>query len=110
MIERFSISAIELLVLLKGVMDAAKHPDIGYADPHFSLEQLIERYNRKDVSISVADLESCLWSLNMLTELNIPIWHPEKRSFDGFLTKMIDPPFYFDKHYNVIKMNKKGGS
>lgn len=110
--DKFNISVLDALILIKGMLDANEHPKIGYADPYISLQEILMRFDQTFIPISRPDLESCLWSLNMLDEEVGKIWHPLGRPFNSFIASMLKYPYKFDREYNQIvsslEKKKKG--
>lgn len=94
------ISILDLVIILDNIYRAAKHKDIGFEDPRETMTSFIFRMDRK-VSLYTEDIESGLWSCNLLNEKG-KFRHPKDWTFEKFLEKMLSGD-KFNKDYNYIE-------
>lgn len=97
------ITVLDLVVLLDNVFRAAKELDIGFEDPRETLEMFVSRMN-KPIRVYTEDLESSLWSCNLLNE-KLKFRHPKGIDFDEFLKRVLRGDT-FNKDYNYIEGEK----
>jgi hypothetical protein len=97
------ISALDLVVILDNVYRASLDKDIGFEDPRETLQSFLVRTN-KMFRVYTEDVESGLWSCNLLSEKG-KFRHPRGWSFDEFLLKILRGDT-FNKDYNFIEGDK----
>lgn len=97
------ISALDLVVILDNVYQAAKEKDIGFEDSRETLSLFLFRMNRL-IRLYTEDVESGLWSCNLLNEKG-KFRHPRGWSFDEFLSRVLRGDT-FNKDYNFIEGEK----
>lgn len=95
---RKTVKALDLAILLYHVHRGAQHNEVGFEDAQESLESLTKALN-KEISIPLQNLESALWSANLLDENN-EFWHPEGLTFDEWVKKAFGK---YDRFYCLLK-------
>jgi hypothetical protein len=99
------ITIYQLIILLNNFCLAIEHPKIGYNDADTSIKDMLERYRRAHVNLSVYELEKLFYACNMMNEEK-KFWHPGKDSFDKFLYD-VSREYKFDKVYNKLEKKKE---
>lgn len=96
----------DLAILWYNIMAAFKEEDLdGWQDINKSYDRFKYTFDRK-VNVSVADLESALWSSNMMAERG-KFWHPEGKNIREFVKKLLRDDQQFDFYYHKIKYRPK---
>ena len=62
-----AVTLRDIMVLLDNVRLGASMPDVGFEDANQTYNSIVTKLNKK-VSLKVSDLESALWSCNLLDE------------------------------------------
>lgn len=99
------VQAIDLGILYANLFLANADPEIGYEHANAPRKRFIKRINRI-VRIRRADLESLLWSANMLFEKG-KFFHPENKEFKKFVSSFQLGEYDYD--FNYFKDGKKRG-
>lgn len=94
------ITIYQLVVLLSNYNKAINHPAIGHLDADMNIKDMLARFKRERIHLSVNMLEKLLYSVNMLKELG-EYWHPTNEPFDKFCYDLIKT-HKFDKEYNKL--------
>lgn len=101
------VRIVDLLVILDNIHRGAAMPKrVGFVDANQSIEELTRSLNRR-VWVKVSDIESGLWSCNLLDEIKHfrdPVF---KRTFQWFLKDILGPGETFNKFFNVIEDESK---
>jgi hypothetical protein len=93
------ITVLDLTILLYNVWLAGQDEHIGFEDPKQTLETFLTKLNRP-LKLTIEDLESALWSCNLLAEKE-KFWHPQRKTCDQFMKLMLSPQGW-NKDYNFI--------
>ena len=94
----------DVVTLLHNLMAGALDEDVGHEDADKTIDDIVSPLNRK-TPVTLAAIESCLWSCNMLDEKQ-KFWDSNGRTFDQFVKDVLSP-YKFDKIYNTIEKRKK---
>lgn len=97
---RIKVSILNLAVLLYNIHKGAAHDKVGFVDADNTLNSLT-RSLEGQISVPTTDLESALWSCNLMCE-NEEFWHPRDETFNQFV-KSVLKGLRFDKKYNIIE-------
>lgn len=92
------IKVIDIMVLLDHVRLGASMPDVGFEDANQTYDSMLRKLN-KVIALPVSDVESALWSANLLDERG-KFSHPEGLTFDEFVSKLKKDTETFNKNYN----------
>lgn len=126
---RYSISLLDMCVLLCNLHRSKQEPNIGYLDSGMTIEELTKKLEVKRVFISKDNLERALYACNMLDELGQKtattddesileekiligecafFWHPNKEPFENFVKNLTqsNKGITFDRKYNLL-LNKR---
>lgn len=88
------------MVLLYNVHRGATINKVGFEDANNTLTSITKSMNA-ELTVSIADLESALWSCNLMNEQE-EFWHPKEETFDQFVRSLLKGR-KFDKKYNTIE-------
>lgn len=99
---RYAISPLEALVLLRNVEAC---PDAN-CDADRTVEELCSEIDTFDGYLTRSVLESALFACNMQHEDKV-FWHPNKWSFDRFVTELLPLDQQFDFYRNTIGEKEK---
>lgn len=99
------ISVTDFAILLYNVFKGSQFYSIGFEDAQHTLDSYIKRFYFHQVKLKVSDIESALWSCNLLDEKN-EFWHPRKKTFKSFCNEILNDS-EFDLRYNYIKDKEK---
>lgn len=100
-----TVSVLDLVCLMGNLRRGAGADELGFEDAAQTLDQITAKLNMM-ISINIDDLQSALWSCNLLNERG-KFWHPKDRTFDEFLKMILGPGEAFDKFYNLILRGRK---
>lgn len=99
--KQIQIKMSDLLVLMYHLQMGASLPAVGFEDADNTINFIMKELQRS-ASFNIHLIESALWSCNLMDELGY-FWHPENRSFNSFLKRMlINKNYKFDKMYNLL--------
>ncbi len=93
---RYKVSPVDALILVYHVT----HCEDAENDADRTIEELINHLDTFGY-IGKGVLESALYCCNMENERR-KFWHPQKRTFDSFLDRMLPNDQKFNKEYNFI--------
>lgn len=105
---KFSLSLLDITVLLYHVNRGAQLKHVGFEDADRSLKEMNELLtaNFAKIPISQGALESALWSCNIMDEQRL-FWSPQGKSFRKWLKHLCDTKqFDFDFFFNTITKRK----
>lgn len=94
------VTGLDLVTLLYHLHKAAETKDIGFEDANNTLDQMSRKLRRVHAWINQSDVESVLWSCNLMDEKG-EFWSPRGETLDAFLKRVA--PEGFHKVYNTIK-------
>lgn len=98
------ISTLQATILLYHLVKGAEVKEVGFEDLDHTMGELRTGLERR-IPIPRSVLESCLWSCNLMGEIN-QFWHPDKKKYKDFIAEFAGPGEEFDLLYNLFK--KKG--
>jgi hypothetical protein len=106
--KQYRLSILDVATLLFHVHRGAQHPEVGFEDAERTIERLTRELFNKRVIVGRDQLQSALWSCNLLDEQK-EFWSPHGEQFDKFVHRLLTTnmplqPIYFDKTYNLIKI------
>jgi hypothetical protein len=105
---------LDAMTLLYNVYRGNASSEVGYEDCNQPLKTLVANFSKRRVDVKQDDLESALWSGNLLDEqalLTGGFWSPTGESFDEFVRRLLKssghPDASFNKDYNQITKQQK---
>lgn len=102
---RKEVSLLDLATLSFNIERAALNPQIGFEDYDKTKKELLRGLERH-TEISTRDLESALWSCNLLNEKGL-FFSPTALTFQEFVKGFLDPGEMFDERYNYFRKVKR---
>jgi hypothetical protein len=97
------ISINDLIVLVHNVVTAEQNKHVGFEHHGRTLKDMLKVLNRR-ARIRVSDLESALWSANLLDEQG-KFWHMYGKTFEEWV-KELNKEGVFEREYNWFKENR----
>jgi hypothetical protein len=95
------VRLMDIVTLLHNMHEGARHKDVGFEDTMETLGSLTGKLNRQMVWVDPSNLESCLWSCNLMEEQK-QFWDVKGRTFEEFLIQLIGVD-RFDRFYNTVE-------
>ncbi len=102
-----TLSLREAMILLCNIYRAKQDAEIGFEHAVKTIEELCAPLEAHKVELTVTDIESALWSCQLLDEKG-EFWHPFGRSFDEFLKDISEEKF--NKFYCWFERYGKTGN
>lgn len=103
--QTISISLRESLILLDNIYRANQDSEIGFEHAVKTIEDLVAPMEAARVELNLTDIESALWSCQLLDEKGA-FWHPQGKTFDEFLKEISEEEF--NKFYCWFEKYGKG--
>jgi hypothetical protein len=105
--QKIQIRPLDLAILIQNILKGADHSEVGFEDPNHTVQSFVKQINEQVVNVDLRDLESALWSSNLLNEIGE--WqHPFGKNFEKWLKDdILGPELRFDSFYNTIEFRKE---
>lgn len=100
------IRPVDFYGLVAAALQAAANPKIGFEHVSKTQAEFFQNLETGYITISYRELESLLYSANMLSEREAFI-HPLGLTFDETLGKVLFPKEKFNKDLNIIELRRK---
>jgi hypothetical protein len=97
----FPITVSDIVTLIHNIKEGSKNNNVGYEDANTPLAMLIKYLERKPVYIRKDNLESALWSCNLMDE-DGKFWDHSDRKFEEVL-KSMHLHKRFNRQYNTVE-------
>ncbi len=102
---KYSVSLIDLGLLIYYAYVAAEHPEIGNNHAYATTEGLVKGQLNRSTLITRDALEAALYNANILDEHGL-FWHPHFKDFKTLVASLLHTNttgIYFDDFYNLIR-------
>ena len=93
------VGVLDLVTMLDHIYRGAKHPEVGFEDIDHTLQSISTSFD-KELRMLRSDVESALWSANLLNDLGL-FKHHKGYEFDYWVKKTF-PKYRFDKGLNLL--------
>lgn len=93
----FKLNLLDCLVLLNSICTYKEADN----DADQTVSEMVRRLEQNEIWVPKTIFESGLYCCNMQDEEK-DFWHPQGKSFDTFLAKVIPKKMKFDKMYNLV--------
>ena len=100
------IRPVDFYGLVSAALQSASDPRIGFEHVSKTQAEFFNSLQNGYITISYRELESLLYSANMLSEREAFI-HPLGLSFEDTLRKVLFPKEKFNKDLNIIELRRK---
>lgn len=101
--ERFTVTLLDLLVLVRGLYDGKAHSQVGFEAANVTFDEFTSKLNKQHIAVKVEDLQACLWSLTLLNENDAPFWHPHKLTLAEFINRIVPNRYKYDPKLCLIE-------
>lgn len=99
------VRVLDVVVMLDHICRGAEHSEVGFEDANNTLDNLTHQLS-KEVWLKRSDVESALWSCNLLDEQG-HFRHPRGGTFQEWVKRLLRGVGRFNKKRNYIEDDKK---
>lgn len=100
------VSLLTTGVLLRGILHAAEHKDIGHLDAEKTLKHMRDVLNKK-IHLPQEVVESALFACRLLEENGEELGHPDGMSWANMVTSLCGEGYKFDPEFSLFEKKEE---